>query len=107
MPRRRPGSAAKRIGMGKEAPRYLFHWTNAEALKEIAAGAERRLPIAKKMWPGSALYRCYPRLQKRAVLYAWSHPVTAMAGNPHLIYAGRRPGDARILTLELEKRPAV
>lgn len=90
------------------APRYLFHWTTPPALDALAACIGRTgLPLSRPIPRASVMYRCYPQLRGRPALYAWIHPITAMAAGESLIYAGRRPRDARLLALKIKPRSAV
>jgi hypothetical protein len=91
------------------APKYLFHWTTAKALDKIAGGVgpEGAFPLVKPIPADSVLHSCYPQLRRRPVLFAWEHPVTAMASNSRLIYAGAEPREARIVILAIKNAPKV
>lgn len=91
-------------------PRYLFHWTSANALSEIARAAAPggSFPLAKTIPAASMLSRCYPQLRRRPALYGWSHPVTGMASSPSVVYArAAQARSVRLLALELKPAPSV
>lgn len=86
-------------------PKYLFHWTNAAALKAFAEGmtADSGFALVKKIPRDASLSRVYPQLRELPALFAWSHPVGGMASHSRLIYGGASPQDARLIVLEMKE----
>ncbi len=90
-------------------PPYLFHWTTAEALEDIAASAAsaERFPIVAKIPRGSSLYRYHPSIRGWRAIFGWSHPVTGMGWKPDALFAGSNPNKARLLILKINPKARV
>ncbi|HVA65672.1 MAG TPA: hypothetical protein VNK24_01955 [Elusimicrobiota bacterium] len=90
-------------------PEYLFHWTTAEALEDIAAdvASAARFPLAAKIPRGSSPYRHHASIRGQRAIFGWIHPVTGMGWKPNALFAGADPNKARLLILKLNPRARV
>jgi hypothetical protein len=67
-------------------PKRLFHWTRAEFAESYTQSAE--FPLKGNSHEGTAFTTMNAEFRNVPVLYAWTHPVTALALNEREVHGG-------------------